>query len=151
MTIERSGFMAILLAAMAVAACGGGKKGGTTTPVENGEGGGGGESRPDPGDTMVKPETADEIQRAFERKRASVSRCLSLAIDAKELPKSARGRITLNVTVLPGGKVGEIKVTQSSLESKVLTDCVISKVHEVLFPEVPQAYPTSYTYAFEAM
>jgi hypothetical protein len=151
MTILRPIFMAVLLAAAATTttACGGKKAGPTTPPDESG--GGGEVSRPDPDATMVKPELADEIQRAFERKRAAVSRCLSLAIDAKELPKSSRGRITLNVVVTPAGKAGEVNVAKASLESKVLSDCVIGKVKEIIFPEVPKAYPTSYTYAFEAM
>ena len=140
-----------LAAVLLAAACGGAKQA-PTTPSDEGGGGGGGEvSRTDPGDTMVKPETMDEIQRAFERKRNSVSRCLSVAIDGKELPKSSRGKITLNVVVSPGGKAGDVKVARSSLESKLLTDCVIGKVREIVFPEVPQPYPTSYTYAFEAM
>jgi len=151
MMINRPACMAILMAVLpiAAAACGG-KKAAPTTPDPD-EGGGGEVSRPDPGDSMVKPETADEIQRMFERKRNTVSRCLSSAIDAKELPKSSRGKITLNVTVSPGGKASDVKVVHATLESQLLTECVIAKVREIVFPEVPKDYPTSYTYAFEAM
>jgi hypothetical protein len=141
---------ALLGAAAATAACGGGKPTGTTTPDESG-----GEvaSRPpgrDQGD-VVPPELADEIQREFERKRASVTRCLSAAIDAKELPRNSRGRMTLNVTIVPGGKAGEVTVAKTSLESPLLSECVIGKVKEIIFPEVTKPYPTSYSYAFEAM
>jgi hypothetical protein len=99
----------------------------------------------------VPPDTLEEIQRRFERRRASVSRCLSAAIDAGELPARARGRITLNVTVLPGGKASDVTVASTSLESKVLTSCVIGRVREIELPDVPRPFPTSYTYAFEAM
>lgn len=156
-------FTAILLttAVAAAAGCGGGKKG-STTPDESGggggeaggggEGGGGGDGEARGGDgDVVPPDTMDDIQRRFERKRASVSRCLSAAVDAKELPKSSRGRITLNVTVMPGGKAGEVTVAKSSLESPKLTECVISRIREIVFPEVVKPFPTSYTYAFEAM
>lgn len=147
MTIARYPLMAVLLLA-----CGGGSKqaADTTTPSE--EAGGDGEERSAIADpTIVPPDTADEIQRRFDRKRGSVSRCLSMAIDSKELPKQSRGRITLNVVVMASGEASEVKVVNATLESKQLTDCVIAKVKEIEFPRVPKPYPTSYTYSFEAM
>jgi hypothetical protein len=141
----------LLLCAVLIAACGGGKKGGDTTPT------GGGEeqdavdnSSNDPGVTMVTPETMDEIQRMFERKRPAVSRCLSMVIDNKDLPKGSRGKITLGLTIQPDGIPGDIKVIKASFESAPLTECVIGKVKEIQFPTVPGPYETSYTYAFEA-
>ncbi len=152
MTIRSPFFLAALLAA--AAACGG-KQPASTMPDETGDSGMSGPPEGDPepsgGGAMVPPETMDDIQRRFDRKRPSVSRCLSAAVDAKELPRNARGKITLNVTINPGGKAGEIKVVKASLESPLLTECVIAKVREIVFPEVPAAYPTSYTYGFEAM
>jgi hypothetical protein len=153
MAIRSHILMAALVAAAATAAaCGGGKPTGTTTPAENNdEGGGGGAPAGGQSGDVVPPELADEITRSFERKRASVSRCLSAAIDAKELPRSSRGRMTLNVVIVPGGKAGEVSVAKTSLESPLLTECVVGKVKEIIFPEVTKPYPTSYSYAFEAM
>jgi hypothetical protein len=152
MAIRAHIFTAVLLAgAAATVACGGKKA--STLPDETGDSdmSSSTPTTQGPDGAMVPPETMDDIQRRFERKRTSVSRCLSAAVDAKELPRNSRGKITLNVTIQPGGKAGEVKVAKASLESQMLTDCVIAKVREIIFPEVPQAYPTSYTYAFEAM
>lgn len=150
MAIRSHTLMAAFLAA--AAACGGGKPTGTTTPAENSGGdGASGSTGVDHSGDMMPPEISDEIQRRFERKRAPVSRCLSAAIDAKELPRTSRGRVTLNVVIMPGGKAGEVTVAKTSLESPLLTECVIAKVKEIIFPEVPKPYPTSYSYAFEAM
>lgn len=157
MTITRLGLMAALLAATAAAtACGGGKKADTTPDESGGEGGdtvevSSGESSGGDGGDMVAPEQMDEIQRMFDRKRGAVSRCLSAAVDAKELPKNSRGKVTLNVVVGTNGRAGEVRVIHATLESKLLSDCVIGKVKEIIFPEVPKPFPTSYTYAFEAM
>jgi hypothetical protein len=52
---------------------------------------------------------------------------------------------------MPNGKAGDIKVVKATIESQMLTDCVIGKVREIIFPEVPKPFPTSYTYGFEAM
>ncbi|MBA3393505.1 MAG: AgmX/PglI C-terminal domain-containing protein [Deltaproteobacteria bacterium] len=134
----------------ALAACGGKRKTEDTTPegptISN-----------RPGDTtdrsasMFPPEKMDEINRLLERKRPTVSRCLTMAVDNQELPKNSRGKVTLGMTISPAGKAGSIKVIKTSLESKALTDCVIGKVQEIQFPDLPKPYETSYTYAFEAI
>lgn len=162
MAIRAHIFTAVLLAGAAATVACGGKKG-STLPDETGDSDFASSSDSSSDDSssdsgprgsdgpMVPPETMDDIQRRFERKRTSVSRCLSAAVDAKELPKNSRGKITLNVTIQPGGRAGEVKIVKATLESQMLSDCVIGKVKEIIFPEVPKAYPTSYTYAFEAM
>lgn len=129
------------------AACGG-KKGSTTPPpdpepkVDNGGTG---------GEPMVSGEQMEEIQKMFQRKGTAVSRCLSMVVDNKELPKNSRGKITVEVTISPSGKPENVKIIKSSLESKPLHDCVLDRVKEIGFPAVPNTYPTTYTYAFEAM
>jgi hypothetical protein len=141
-----------LLIALLVA-CGGKK--GQTTPESEGGGVelGGGDGIPDNNNpnNVVSADTLDGIQRSFQRKGTAVSRCLAFAVDNKDLPKNSRGKDTLEVTITPSGAPGEIKILKASLDSKTLHDCIIERVKEIQFPEVPQAYPTTYTYAFEAM
>jgi TonB family protein len=132
-------------------ACGG-KKAPDTTPTHTGDGDH--DTTPkhqNQSATMVSTEQMDEINRMFERKGKSVSRCLAIVVDNKELPKNSRGKITLEVTISPSGKVGSVKILKASLESKPLHDCVIERVKEIEFPKLPKDYPTTYTYAFEAM
>ena len=144
----------LLVIAVLIVGCGG-KKGSTTPDPDTGGGvePGGDDGMPDnnqEGD-VVSAEMLDAVQRAFQRKGGAVSRCLSLAVDNKELPKSSRGKVTLEVTITPSGAPGEIKVLKATLESKSLTECVVERVKEIQFPEVPKQFPTTYTYAFEAM
>jgi hypothetical protein len=101
--------------------------------------------------SMVPPETMDEIQRTLERKRLTMSRCLALAVDNKELPRNAKGKVTLDLVIAPGGKATEVKIVRRSIESKSLDECLVSRVREIQFPDVPKQVPTSYTYGFEAM
>jgi len=135
-----------------VAACGGGKKHEDTTTdgvtIDPNASSG------DPTDrsgSMVPPEKMDEINQLLDRKRPVVARCLTMAVDSQELPKASRGKVTLEMTISPAGKAGSIKVVQATLESKALTACVIDRVQEIQFPELPKPYETSYTYAFEAI
>src|ERR1051325_9204905 len=88
-----------LLAALLCAGCGG-KHADTT---RSGAGAGGlGEAGANPDDAQVPPEKMDEISRMLERKRSVMSRCLAIAVDNKELPKSSRGKITVELVISPG-------------------------------------------------
>jgi hypothetical protein len=138
------GKRAWLAAVMLAIGCGGTPA--ATTPVEPVASPGSAE----PSNDMVPPETMDEINRNLERKRPIVSKCLAMAVDNKELPKNSRGKITLEIVIV-GGKADTVTVARTTLESKSLEDCVISHIRKIQFPELPQPYPTSYTYGFEAM
>jgi hypothetical protein len=131
-----------------VAACGGSQKA-DTTPGDGVASAGDGAAKPS-GD-MVSPETMDEINRSLARKRTVVSRCLAIAVDAKELPRNSAGKITLEIVISPGGKAETVHVVRATLESKMLSDCVIRHVQDIQFPTLPKPYETSYTYGFEAM
>jgi len=125
-----------------VAACGGAPA--STTPAQPVA------APASPDGEMVPPEKMDEINRSLERKRPIVAKCLAIAVDNKELPKSSRGKITLEIVIV-GGKAQSVKVVRATLESKSLDECVIRHIQTIGFPELPQPYETSYTYGFEAM
>ena len=141
----------VLAAVVLIAACGGKQKA-DTTAGEGGAsaGGGGGAGGASSGD-MVPPEKMDEVKRSLDRKRTIVSRCLAIAVDAKELPRNSAGKITLEIVISPSGRADAVKVVRTTLESKMLSDCVIHHVQEIQFPQLPKPYETSYTYGFEAM
>ncbi len=138
-----------VLVVAAVAACGNKK------PAQEPETSLVGQDSTDPADTsdagMVPAEAMEEINRLLERKRPAVSRCLSAAIDAKELPKTARGKVNLAIVVGTNRRADSVKVLSSNLDSKSLQDCVVAKVQEIPFPAIPKSYETSYAYGFEAM
>lgn len=140
----------VLFGAVLLAACGGGKKA-DTTPTDDNTVGRGNTDAPDQSGRMVPPEKMDEIEQLLTRKGGLMSRCLAVAVDNKELPKNSHGKITLDITITPAGKAEKIKVIKNTLENKSVEDCVIGHVQSIQFPEVPVSYPTSHTYAFEAM
>ena len=141
--------LAGMIAFWTVAACGG-KQPQATTPADDTSGGGETVAAPSSG-VMVPPEKMDQIQRLLERKQGIVSRCLATAVDNQELPKNSRGTMTLELVISEAGKADDVKVVNSSLESPKLQTCVVDIVKEIQFPTLPKSYPTSYTYAFEAM
>ncbi len=141
----------MLLVAVLVAACGGKNKsdaeegGGATIDTQATTG--------DPTDrsgSMVSPETMDEIASLLQRKQMIVSRCLSTAVEAGELPKGARGKVTLAIAIAPSGKADKVEVIKSTIDNKTVQGCVKRHVEEITFPTVPKVYETSHTYAMEA-
>ena len=154
MTSMWMGVCGIVLVA---AACGGSPKADTTpdmtsTPPET-SGGSAATGDDAPADTsnMFAPEAIDQLQRALDRKRASGARCRGDAVDVKELPKNAHGKMTLEIVIAPSGSASSIKIIKTDLDSKTLAECVQKKVHEIAFPNLPKPYERSYTYGFEAM
>jgi hypothetical protein len=142
--------LAAMIAFLTVAACGGKQPQAETTPADDTSGGGETAAAPT-GGVMVPPEKMDEVQRLLERKQGIVSRCLATAVDNQELPKNSRGKMTLEIVISEAGKANDVKVVNSSLDSPKLQTCVVDIVKEIQFPTLPKSYPTSYTYAFEAM
>jgi hypothetical protein len=145
MTMVKNG----LILAVLLIGCGGGKKADTTP-----EGGGlperTYENQNTNDDNMISPEKADEIRNLLQRKERIMSRCLADAVDAKELPKNSRGKITLDIVVGTNGSA-DVKVISKTLESAKLEECVVGHVKSIVFPDIRVTYPTSYTYGFEAM
>lgn len=140
----------LMIVTMLLGACGGGKKEETTPD----EGGGLGErtyeNQPTSDNAMISPDKAVEINNLLQRKERIMSRCLADAVDAKELPKNSRGKITLDIVVNTDGS-SDVKVVSSTLESNKLQECVIGHVKTIVFPQIRVKYPTSYTYGFEAI
>ena len=144
----------IVVFVIALSACGGGNKktedttSSGVTPIDPNATSG---DTTDHSASMIPPEKMDEITRLLDRKRPTVSRCLTMVVDNQELPKGSRGKMTLAIKISPAGKASSVTVIKSSLESKKLEECVIGKVNEIEFPQIPSTYQTTYAYAFEAI
>jgi hypothetical protein len=147
--------MAWVLVAAAAAGCGG-KGGGEATTPDEPAGDATEEPSEEPADDgtatgdMLPPDQLDAIQRALDRKRLAASRCLTDAMEAGEVEKGSRGRVTLNFVIGTDGAARDIKVDDRSLKSDSVRACVVDIVGKIGFPALPRAVDWSYTYAFEA-
>lgn len=140
----------LLLTFLVAAACGGGKKSSTTEGVTTTDEGGGDE--PDDGENsnMCPPEVLDSVQQTLLRRRASVARCLTEAVNAGTAPKNARGSVLLSFVIGTNGKARDVAVTKSTIKNEGVERCVISKIEEIEFESCPSDLDWSHTYAFES-
>jgi len=147
MAMARAMIPAVMLTC-AIAGCGGGQR---PDPAPAG----GGQEAAAPasggGEATVPPDKIDEITHMLERKRSAMSRCLSMAVDNKELPRNAQGKVTVEIVISPAGTADQVKIVRATVQSKMLEDCVIGHVKEIAFPQLPAPFETSFTYGFEAM
>jgi len=134
-----------------VGACG---KKAATTPADDGEehqepvGPGDGPTYAnDP--NQIPAESIDEINNMLARKQNVMARCLGMAVDAKELPKSTKGKVTVAVSIAKDGSP-TVKIAQTTIESETVTNCVMGHIRKITFPTLPKPFETSFTYAFEA-
>ena len=105
----------------------------------------------DSADDMVPPETMEEINRLLSRKQGIMSRCYADAVERGEAGKNSRGRVSLESVISTAGKAETVKVVKSSFDATTVTACVVGHIKSIQFPALPRPFPTSYTYAFEAM
>ena len=141
----------LLVMILAAAACGGGKKSSTTDEVTSADEGGGDEEV-DEGENsnMCPPEVMDSVQQTLQRRRATVARCLTDAVNAGTAPKNARGSVLLSFVIGTDGKARDIKVVKSTVQNEGVESCVVGKVAEIEFEACPSDLDWSHTYAFES-
>jgi hypothetical protein len=135
------------------AGCGGGKKSSTTDGVtSNGDDGDSGNPcGEDPcAGGMCPPEVLDNIQQTLLRRRASAARCLSDAVNAGKAPRNSQGSVALSFIIGTNGKARDVKVVRSSIKNEDVERCVVAKVEEIDFGDVPIDLDWSHTYAFES-
>lgn len=146
----------LLLTILVAAACGGGKKSSssTTEAVTSADEGddSGNPCGEDPcSGGMCPPEVLDNIQTTLTRRRTAAARCLSEAVNAGKMPRSSSGSVALSFVIGTNGKARNVTVVRSSIKNEDVERCVISKIEEIDFGDVPIDLDWSHTYAFESM
>ena len=139
----------ILCAVLAIAACGG-KQNPNPGPTVD-ETGEHADTPADQSGNMIPPEKMDEVSNDLKRKAMIISRCLADAMETKDVPRGAHGKVTLELVIGTGGHADSVKVVKSDFRNAPkVDDCVVKHVQEIEFPNLPKSYETSYTYPMEA-
>jgi TonB family protein len=126
----------LLLLVAGLAACGGAKTE-SAAPVATAE-----------VQKSTDPAAYAAVAEAFAKHRPNVSQCFANAVAQKELDDSPHGRVKLALTVLPSGRPENVRVAESSLNSKSVEDCVVATVQKWSLPAPAQPLDFLFTYEF---
>ena len=72
------------------------------------------------------------------------------AVNAGKAERNSRGTVALSFVIGQNGKARDVKVVKSSIENEIVEQCVVSKIEEIDFGDVPIDLDWSHTYAFES-
>jgi hypothetical protein len=96
----------------------------------------------------IPPDKQAEIQLLLQQRDPSTLKCYQDVLDEKHT-RAFKGSVVVEITVEPGGKASNVKVTGGSLNNKEVSDCLIEKLKGFEYPDVPAAGTMQYIYRFE--
>ena len=96
----------------------------------------------------IPPDKQAEIQLLLQQREPSTLKCYQDVLDEKHT-RAFKGSVTVELTVAPGGKASDVRVTGGSLNNKEVSDCLIGKLKDFEYPDVPSSGTMQYVYRFE--
>jgi hypothetical protein len=96
----------------------------------------------------IPPDKQAEIQLLLQQRDPSTLKCYQDVLDEKHT-RAFKGSVTVELTVAPGGKASDVRVTGGSLNNKEVSDCLIAKLKDFEYPDVPSSGTMQYVYRFE--
>jgi hypothetical protein len=96
----------------------------------------------------IPPDKQAEIQLLLQQRDPSTLKCYQDVLDEKHT-RAYKGSVVVEITVEPGAKASDVRVTGGSLNNKEVSDCLIAKLKDFEYPEVPAAGTMQYIYRFE--
>ena len=96
----------------------------------------------------IPPDKQAEIQLLLQQRDPSTLKCYQDVLDEKHT-RAFKGSVTVEITVVPGGKASDVRITGGSLNNKEVSDCLIAKLKDFEYPDVPSSGTMQYVYRFE--
>jgi hypothetical protein len=96
----------------------------------------------------IPPDKQAEVQLLLQQRNPSTLKCYSDVLNEKHT-REFKGTVIVVLTLEPSGKASDVKVIGGSMTDKEVTDCVVEKLKEFEYPEVPAKGQMQYVYRFE--
>jgi len=96
----------------------------------------------------IPPDKQAEIQLLLQQRNPSTLKCYSDVLNEKHT-RDFKGTVIVVVTLEPNGKASEVQIIGGTMTDKEVTSCLIEKLKEFDFPELPSKGSMQYTYRFE--
>lgn len=96
----------------------------------------------------ISPDKEAEVQLLLQQRDPSTLRCYQDVLDEKH-DRAFKGTVIVILTIAPGAKATDVKVIGGTLNNKDVSDCLIAKLKDFEYPDVPQTGSMQYVYRFE--
>jgi hypothetical protein len=95
----------------------------------------------------ISPDKEAEVQLLLQQRDPSTLRCYQDVLDEKH-DRAFKGTVIVLLELTPAGKA-TAKVTGGTLNNKEVSDCLVEKLNDFEYPQVPQKGTMQYVYRFE--
>jgi len=96
----------------------------------------------------IPPDKQSEITLLLEQRDPSTLKCYQDVLNEKH-DRAFKGTVLVVLTIEPSGKASSVQVTGGTLNNKEVSNCLVEKLKDFDYPQVPSQGSMQYTYKFE--
>ena len=100
----------------------------------------------------IAPDKQADIQLMLQQREPSVRKCYNDVLNDGSHDRSFKGNVIVLISLAPGGgnaKVSGVKVINDTLKNDEVTSCVVDRLKDFEYPDVPNSGTMQYSYKFE--
>jgi hypothetical protein len=96
----------------------------------------------------IPPDKQAEIQLLLQQRDPSTLRCYQEVLNEKH-DRAFKGTVMVVLTLEPAGKASDVKIIGGTLNNKEVSDCLVEKLKDFDYPQIPAQGSMQYVYKFE--
>jgi hypothetical protein len=96
----------------------------------------------------IPPDKQADIQLVLQQREPSVRKCYNDVLNDGSHDRTFKGTVLVLLTVQPSGKASA-KVVGGSLNNPEINGCLVEKLADFEYPQIPNEGTMQYTYKFE--
>jgi len=101
----------------------------------------------------IAPDKQADIQLMLQQREPSVRKCYNDVLNDGSHDRSFKGTVVVLISLASGSKEGAkvtgVKVINDTLKNDDVSSCVVDKLKEFEYPEIPNPGTMQYSYKFE--
>lgn len=96
----------------------------------------------------IPPDKQAEIQLLLQQRDTSTTKCYQDVLNDKH-DRAFKGSVFVVLTLNPDGHAADVKVVGGTLKNVEVNDCLVEKLKEFEYPQIPNRGSMQYEYRFE--
>ena len=96
----------------------------------------------------IPPDKQAEIQLVLQQRDSSTLKCYNDVL-AEKHDRAFKGSMFVILTIEPSGRPSDVRVSGGTLNSPEVGQCLVEKIKEFEFPQIPNTGSMQYEYRFQ--